>query len=209
MYCSCAPLSSALCASCLCCCCCCCYCCCCCCCRHYFASGGGDNVARLWCTSRSFPLRLLQHPGGAADVPQVYIHPNSSLLLTGASDGVVRLFALRAADLVRSWTPPRAAATTAAAAAAAAAAAGAGAVGGKDGAAVGAAAAARSSLDTPLRWPLDPRLLSGAGRVALGSSSSSMSSSSGCCSSREVTALTASSNGRLVAAAGQRWGFRV
>lgn len=73
--------------------------------RHYFASGSADSCARLWCTSRSFPTRLLQHPAAATDVYTVKIHPNSSLLLTSASDNVVRLFDLRTADVVRTFQP--------------------------------------------------------------------------------------------------------
>ncbi|PFH36311.1 transcription initiation factor TFIID subunit TAF5 [Besnoitia besnoiti] len=72
---------------------------------HYFASGSSDNCARLWCTSRSFPLRLLQHPAAAADVFRVAFHPNSSLLLTAASDETVRLFDLRSAQVARAWRP--------------------------------------------------------------------------------------------------------
>ncbi|EPR58240.1 transcription initiation factor TFIID subunit TAF5 [Toxoplasma gondii TgCatPRC2] len=72
---------------------------------HYFASGSSDNCARLWCTSRSFPLRLLQHPAAATDVFHVAFHPNSSLLLTAASDNCVRLFDLRSAQLARAWAP--------------------------------------------------------------------------------------------------------
>ncbi|OEH76926.1 transcription initiation factor tfiid subunit related [Cyclospora cayetanensis] len=158
---------------------------------HYFASGSGDNLARLWCTSRSSPLRLLQHPGAATDVPHVYMHPNSSLLLTAASDGVVRVFDLRAADAVRTWELPTAAGplpshlegdrgSGAAAARAASAAVG----------------AEISQVDGTLRWPLDPRLLSAAGRTALSSKSYHTSSLNG-----EASALTASPNGRLAAAA--------
>ncbi|CBZ50658.1 taf5-like RNA polymerase II, p300/CBP-associated factor (PCAF)-associated factor, 65kDa, related [Neospora caninum Liverpool] len=72
---------------------------------HYFASGSSDNCARLWCTSRSFPVRLLQHSASATDVFHVAFHPNSSLLLTAASDNSVRLFDLRSAQLARAWAP--------------------------------------------------------------------------------------------------------
>ncbi|PHJ25121.1 transcription initiation factor tfiid subunit taf5 [Cystoisospora suis] len=72
---------------------------------HYFASGSSDSCARLWCTSRSFPTRLLQHPAAATDVYTVKLHANSSLLLTSASDNVVRLFDLRTADVVRTFQP--------------------------------------------------------------------------------------------------------
>ncbi|KAL8427395.1 hypothetical protein Efla_006426 [Eimeria flavescens] len=153
---------------------------------HYFASGGGDSVARLWCSSRSFPLRLLQHAGARVDIPQVHIHPNSSLLLTGASDGAVRLFDLRAADAVRTWKPPFR--PTAAASAEGGS--------GRGSAAAEAAAAGRGG-DTPYQVALDHRLISAGGRAAISSSSSS----SRCDLVREVTALTTSPNGRLVAAA--------
>ncbi|XP_026191175.1 uncharacterized protein LOC34617498 [Cyclospora cayetanensis] len=145
-------------------------------------------AAPLWSLSAS-PLG--QHPGAATDVPHVYMHPNSSLLLTAASDGVVRVFDLRAADAVRTWELPTAAGplpshlegdrgSGAAAARAASAAVG----------------AEISQVDGTLRWPLDPRLLSAAGRTALSSKSYHTSSLNG-----EASALTASPNGRLAAAA--------
>ncbi|KAL8274023.1 hypothetical protein Esti_002022 [Eimeria stiedai] len=158
---------------------------------HYFASGGGDSVARLWCTSRSFPLRLLQHPGARVDIPQVYVHPNSSLLLTAASDGVVRLFDLRAADAVRTWRPPSKNAAAAAAAD--------GEGEGERAHAAAAAATPRMSGDTSLWSALDHRLINATTRAAICSSNSRSSDAQG-----EVTALTASPNGRLVAAADER-----
>lgn len=73
--------------------------------RHYFASGAAEGVAQLWCSSRSFAVRLLVHGGPASlDVPLVAFHPNASLLVTAASDGVARLFDLRTADCVRVWS---------------------------------------------------------------------------------------------------------
>ncbi|KAK6587657.1 transcription factor TAF5p [Cryptosporidium xiaoi] len=58
-----------------------------------FISGSSDRTARLWCTSRTFPIRIFS--GHLGDVMSVSIHPNSSIVSTGGSDGQVILWDVR------------------------------------------------------------------------------------------------------------------
>ncbi|KAH8740426.1 transcription initiation factor TFIID subunit [Cryptosporidium ryanae] len=58
-----------------------------------FISGSSDRTARLWCTSRTFPIRIFS--GHLGDVMSVSIHPNSSIVSTGGSDGQVIFWDVR------------------------------------------------------------------------------------------------------------------
>jgi transcription initiation factor TFIID subunit 5 len=60
---------------------------------HYFASASADRTARLWCTERGRPLRLLA--GHHSDVSVLAWHPNSHYLATGSDDRTLRLWDVR------------------------------------------------------------------------------------------------------------------
>lgn len=60
---------------------------------HYFASASADRTARVWCTERAQPLRLLV--GHHSDVSAVRWHPNSHYVATGSHDRTVRLWDIR------------------------------------------------------------------------------------------------------------------
>ena len=71
---------------------------------HYFASGGADRAARVWCSERSSPLRLLV-AGGQSDVAAVAWHPNGQYLATGGTDRAVRLWDVATGGCVRVLPP--------------------------------------------------------------------------------------------------------
>lgn len=56
----------------------------------YFASASKDGTALLWSTAHITPLRMF--PGQNGDMECVRFHPNGSLLATGSSDRLVRLW---------------------------------------------------------------------------------------------------------------------
>lgn len=58
-----------------------------------FMSGSSDRTARLWCTSRTYPIRIFT--GHFGDVRSVSIHPNSSITVTGGSDNQIILWDVR------------------------------------------------------------------------------------------------------------------
>ncbi|KAJ1605866.1 transcription factor TAF5p [Cryptosporidium canis] len=58
-----------------------------------FISGSSDRAARLWCTSRTYPIRIFT--GHLGDVRSVSIHPNSSITATGASDNQIIIWDVR------------------------------------------------------------------------------------------------------------------
>ncbi|EAK88361.1 transcription factor TAF5p, TBP associated protein involved in transcription [Cryptosporidium parvum Iowa II] len=58
-----------------------------------FISGSSDQSARLWCTSRTYPIRIFT--GHFGDVRSVSIHPNSSITVTGGSDNQIIIWDVR------------------------------------------------------------------------------------------------------------------
>ncbi|KAK9174454.1 Transcription factor TAF5p/TBP associated protein [Cryptosporidium meleagridis] len=58
-----------------------------------FISGSSDRSARLWCTSRTYPIRIFT--GHFGDVRSVSIHPNSSITVTGGSDNQIIIWDVR------------------------------------------------------------------------------------------------------------------
>ncbi|OII74703.1 transcription initiation factor TFIID subunit [Cryptosporidium ubiquitum] len=58
-----------------------------------FISGSSDRTARLWCTSRTYPIRIFT--GHLGDVRSVSIHPNSSMTVTGGSDNQIIIWDVR------------------------------------------------------------------------------------------------------------------
>ncbi|KAF7456166.1 Transcription initiation factor TFIID subunit 5 [Cryptosporidium felis] len=59
----------------------------------YFISGSSDQTARLWCTSRTYPVRIFT--GHLGDVRSVSVHPNSSIVATGGSDNQIIIWDVR------------------------------------------------------------------------------------------------------------------
>ncbi|KAH8584756.1 transcription factor TAF5p [Cryptosporidium sp. chipmunk genotype I] len=58
-----------------------------------FISGSSDRTARLWCTSRTYPIRIFT--GHLGDVRSVSVHPNSSIAVTGGSDNQIIVWDVR------------------------------------------------------------------------------------------------------------------
>lgn len=73
---------------------------------YYFASAGADRMARVWCTERLHPLRMLA--GHQADVDVVQWHPNAHYVATGSSDRSVRLWDVASGKCVRLLAEHRA-----------------------------------------------------------------------------------------------------
>ncbi len=67
---------------------------------YYFASAGSDSTARLWCTDRPTPVRvLLGHY--SRNINCVTWHPNCNYLLTGSDDKTVRMWDVQSGRSVR------------------------------------------------------------------------------------------------------------
>lgn len=67
---------------------------------YYFASAGSDSTARLWCTDRPTPVRiLLGHY--SQNINSVTWHPNCNYLLTGSDDKTIRMWDVQSGRSVR------------------------------------------------------------------------------------------------------------
>ena len=68
---------------------------------HFFVTGSYDRVARVWCTSRTQPVRMLA--GHYSDVSCVAWHPNCNYVATGSWDKTARLWDVQTGRCLRIY----------------------------------------------------------------------------------------------------------
>lgn len=68
---------------------------------HFFVTGSYDRVGRIWCTSRTQPVRMLA--GHYSDVSCVAWHPNCNYVATGSWDKTARLWDVQTGRCLRIY----------------------------------------------------------------------------------------------------------